>query len=79
MGNKRRGHESMETCASCGRRAPRDKVVRYDRTIVYSTDLKTADDVKVMQRRKMYYCVSCGKSRGIFEKKKRQAMAKYNR
>ena len=46
---------------------------------VFSTDLRTADDVKCFETHKEHYCPSCGKSKGIYEKKKRQAMRKYNR
>ncbi len=74
-----RGKGEIVNCEACGRRVPREKAVAYSRSIVYSTDLKTADDVKYFERRKAYYCPSCGKSLGIYEKKKRQAMRKYNR
>jgi hypothetical protein len=43
------------------------------RPVVYSTELKNADDIRCMIKRKVYYCVSCGKSLGIYEKKKRLA------
>jgi uncharacterized membrane protein YgcG len=42
------------------------------RPVVYSTDLRTAEDLRYMEKRKVYYCVSCGKSLGVYEKKKRQ-------
>lgn len=58
---------------------PRGKAVSYERSIVYSTDLRSSDDVKYMDRRKLYYCPSCGKSKGIYQKKIKQAMRKYNR
>ncbi|QLJ52321.1 MAG: 30S ribosomal protein S26e [Candidatus Fermentimicrarchaeum limneticum] len=74
-----RGRDHMVICVACGRRLPRGKAVTYERSIIFSTDLKTADDVKLIERRKSYYCPSCGKSLGIYEKKKRRAMAKYNR
>jgi len=74
-----RGRDHMVVCGACGRRLPRGKAVTYERSMVFSTDLKTADDVKLMERRKFYYCPSCGKSLGIYERKKRRAMAKYNR
>jgi ribosomal protein S26 len=74
-----RGRENLIICCSCGRRMPKDKAVRLDRTIVYSTDLKTADDIKVFERRESYYCPSCGKKRHIYDKKKKLAMRKYNK
>lgn len=74
-----RGRDKMVICSACGRRIPRSKAVKYERSMVFSTDLKTGDDVKLMERRKFYYCPSCGKSLGIYERKKRMAMAKYNR
>jgi len=40
--------------------------------MVYSTDLKTADDVRMMTRRKNNYCPSCAKSRKIYDKIKAQ-------
>jgi len=72
-----KGREKLVNCASCGRRVPRTKAVSYQRGVVYSTDLKTADDIKVFERRKEYYCPSCGKHRKIYDKKKKM-MARYN-
>ena len=48
----------------------------FEKSISFSTDLKTANDVRFFERRKVYYCISCAKHRGIFEKKKRQAIEK---
>jgi predicted RNA-binding Zn-ribbon protein involved in translation (DUF1610 family) len=73
-----KGREKLVICASCGRRVPRSKAVTYVRGVMFSTDLKTADDIKVFEKRKEYYCPSCGKHRKIYEKKKR-LMSKYNR
>lgn len=73
-----KGSEKLICCASCGRRVPRTKAVSYQRGVMYSTDLKTADDIKVFETRKEYYCPSCGKHRKIYDKKKVQ-MAKYNK
>ena len=39
-----RGRENLVICSSCGRRVPRTKAVSYSRAVVYSTDLKTAED-----------------------------------
>lgn len=74
-----RGRANLVNCSSCGRRVPRGKAVTYGRAVVYSTELRTADDIKVFERRKEYYCPSCGKHRHIYEKKKQMMMRKYNR
>ncbi len=72
MGRKNRGRERLINCDACGRRIPRDKAISFERSTVYSTDLKTADDVRTFIRRENHYCPSCGKSLGIYEKKKAQ-------
>ena len=75
----RRGRETIVGCVSCGRRMPRDKAVSYERSIIYSTDTRgDENDVRYFERRKTYYCPSCGKHKGIYEKKKKQAMRRYN-
>ena len=77
-----RGRDKLINCDACGRRMPRGKAVSYDRSVVYSTDMRSKDDVKYFEKRKMHYCPSCGKSLGIYEKKKQQMqrrMSKYNR
>ncbi|VVB65652.1 Ribosomal protein S26e [Candidatus Gugararchaeum adminiculabundum] len=77
-----RGREILVNCSSCGRRCPRDKSVTDFGRTKYTTDLKTADDVTVFVDSKKYYCISCGKHKRIFEKKKRKfhaKMEKYNR
>lgn len=68
-----RGKEIAVTCDSCGRRIPRNKAVVFEKAISLSTDLHTSDDVRFFERRKVYYCISCAKHRGIFEKKREQA------
>lgn len=73
MGSKKRGRERLVNCDSCGARVPRDKAVSIYRSTVYSTDLKTADDVRTMISREFHYCPSCGKHKRIYEKKKNQA------
>ncbi|MBM3229034.1 hypothetical protein FJZ26_01255 [Candidatus Parvarchaeota archaeon] len=75
MGSKKRGRERLVNCDSCGSRVPRDKAVTLFRTSVYSTDLRTADDVRTSISREFHYCPSCGKHKRIYEKKKRQAAA----
>ncbi|MCD6549448.1 hypothetical protein J7K41_01925 [Candidatus Micrarchaeota archaeon] len=76
MGKKGRGRETLVTCVACGRKVPRSKAVLLERPIVYSTDLKTGEDVKSVVRSKEYYCPSCAKHRHIYERKKRQLMRK---
>ncbi len=60
-------------CESCGRSIPRSKAVEYEKVISFGTELHNANDVRFMTKRKIYYCISCAKHRGIFEKKKEQA------
>lgn len=72
MGKRSRGRERLINCDSCGRRVPRDKAISYERSTVYSTDLKTADDVRTFIYRENHYCPSCAKSKRIYEKKKEQ-------
>ncbi len=62
------------TCESCGRKIPRNKGVSFERSVSFNTELRTANDVRFFERMKVYYCVSCAKHRGIFQKKKEQAM-----
>ncbi|MFH1447996.1 MAG: hypothetical protein ABIG39_03975 [Candidatus Micrarchaeota archaeon] len=76
---KRRGSGQLIVCAGCSRRVKREKAVRYDKRQVYSTDFKTSDDIKLFHTSTAYYCPSCGKSRKIYDKKKKQAMRKYNK
>ncbi|MCX8166529.1 MAG: hypothetical protein N3E37_01615 [Candidatus Micrarchaeota archaeon] len=71
---KRRGKEKLMICAACGRRVPRDKSVRYDRRVTYSTDLNSKDDIKSFHFIEAYYCISCAKAMRIFEKKKSKLM-----
>ncbi len=68
-----RGRETAITCDSCGRKVPRNKAVAYEKAISFSTELHTANDVRFFERRRVYYCISCAKHRGIFEKLKEQA------
>ncbi len=74
MANKTRGRERLGTCDACGRSMPRDKMITYSRANVYSTDLKTADDVKSTTFIENHYCISCAKSKRIFEKLKNRAI-----
>lgn len=67
---KRRGREKLIYCCACGRRVPRDKSIRFDRRVAYSTDLNSKDDIKSFHTVEAYYCISCGKAKRIFEKKK---------
>ena len=68
-----RGRSTLVRCCGCGRNVPRTKAVSDLRPVVYSTDLRSANDVKCMIKRKVYYCVSCGKSLGVYERKKKRA------
>lgn len=72
-GVRLRGSESHVTCDSCGRDVPRSKGVAYEKMVRYGTDPNSQQNVRFMTRRKVYYCISCAKHRGIFEKKKREA------
>lgn len=67
-----RGREPPVRCDSCGRSVPRNKAISDDRVMNLGTDA-SAGNIRFMTRRKVYYCISCAKHRGIFEKKKRQA------
>ena len=67
-----RGKTTLVRCNSCGRSVPRAKAVVDYRPVVYTTDLRSADDLRYMEKRKVYYCVSCGKSLGVYERKKKQ-------
>lgn len=75
---KPRGKEKLITCDSCGRRVPRDKALTLDNITVYSTEFKgdseeeKLNDVRHMLRREQHFCISCGKHRRLFDKKKRQ-------
>lgn len=74
-----RGSDTLVVCESCGRKVPRTKAITDEKTIRFSTELKTANDVRFFERRKVVYCISCAKHRGIFEKKKRQAIERAKR
>ncbi len=74
-----RGRETTVVCASCGRKIPRNKSVSDEKAVRFGTDMKTAQDVRFFERLKIYYCISCAKHRGIFEKKKRQAIDRAKR
>ena len=68
-----RGREPLVTCDSCGRKIPRNKAVPYERAISISTDPHLPGAVKFFEKKKVYYCISCAKHRGIFEKKREMA------
>ncbi|MFA4983283.1 MAG: hypothetical protein WC588_03630 [Candidatus Micrarchaeia archaeon] len=74
MVNKTRGRERLINCDACGRMMPRDKTITYNTMNVYSTDLKTADDVRATTHVEKHYCISCAKSKRIFEKLKNRAI-----
>lgn len=79
MVSKTRGRERLGTCDACGRSMPRDKMITYNTVNVYSTDLKTADDVKSTTHIEKHYCISCAKSKRIFEKLKNRAIRQAGR
>jgi ribosomal protein S26 len=74
-----RGKETIVICESCGRKIPRNKAVSFSKSVSFNTELRSANDVRFFERMKVYYCVSCAKHRGIFERKKRQAMNRSRR
>jgi sulfur relay (sulfurtransferase) complex TusBCD TusD component (DsrE family) len=47
--------------------------VPYERAISISTDPHLPGAVKFFEKKKVYYCISCAKHRGIFEKKREMA------
>ncbi len=65
-----RGKEEIVRCENCGRMVSRNKAVVFYKNITFSTDLHDNNDVKFFEKRKVYYCISCAKHLGIFEKKK---------
>ncbi|MDE1851777.1 MAG: hypothetical protein KGH69_03765 [Candidatus Micrarchaeota archaeon] len=67
-----RGREPPVTCSSCGRTVPRNKAVVDEKAIRFSTEQKEAE-VSYFSTRKVYYCISCAKHRGIFQKKAERA------
>ncbi|MDE1811071.1 MAG: hypothetical protein KGH66_03455 [Candidatus Micrarchaeota archaeon] len=74
-----RGKETAVVCDSCGRKVPRNKGIAFEKAISFNTAMKTTNDVRFFERRKTYYCISCAKHRGIFEKLKRQAIERAKR
>jgi ribosomal protein S26 len=74
-----RGKDTSVRCESCGRTVPHSKAVVYERSISFNTETRTPQDVRFFERRKTYYCISCAKHRGIFEKLKRQAIERSKR
>ena len=67
-----RGSESLVRCDNCGRTVPRNKAVMDERTIRYGIDMNNRD-TRFMTTRKVYYCISCAKHKGIFQRKAEQA------
>ncbi len=74
-----RGKETIVICEQCGRKVPRNKGVMFEKAISFNTGMQNTNDVRFFERRKVWYCISCAKHRGIFEKKKRQAIEKSER
>ncbi len=69
-----RGKETTVHCDQCGRAVPRNKGVMFDKPVSFNTGMQNTNDVRFFERRKVWYCISCAKHRGIFEKKKRLAI-----
>lgn len=67
-----RGRETQVRCDNCGRTVASNKAVQDEKIIRYGTDMNNKD-IKFMTKRTVYYCISCAKHKGIFEKKKEQA------
>ncbi len=74
-----RGKETIVICEQCGRKVPRNKAVSFQKSVSFNTELKNANDVRFFERMKIYYCISCAKHRGIFERKKRMAESRSRR
>jgi ribosomal protein S26 len=74
-----RGREAPTVCESCGRKVPRNKAIIDERSISFSTDTHTPQDVRFFERRKVYYCISCAKHKGIFKKLERKAIERANK
>ena len=68
-----RGKEPLVTCDNCGRKMPRNKAVSYEKVIRFGTDPSDKNNVRFMSSRKIYYCISCAKHKGIFERKGEEA------
>ncbi len=74
-----RGKEPLVTCDNCGRKMPRNKAVSYEKMIRFGTDPSDKNNVRFMSSRKIYYCISCAKHRGIFSKKAEEAARRASR
>lgn len=74
-----RGREKLMTCESCHRLVPRGKAVEFEKRSVFSTDLRTNDNIFTVSNSIVYYCISCAKHRKIFEKKKKMAQRRAER
>lgn len=74
-----RGKNISVVCDSCGRSVPRNKAVDYEKIISMDTGMNTTKDVRLFEKRKVHYCISCAKHKRIFEKKKRQARERAKR
>ena len=74
-----RGRSTLVRCNGCGRNVSRGKAVVDYRSVIYSTDLRNAEDLRYMEKRKVYYCVSCGKSLGVYERKKKYQQQQHRR
>lgn len=69
-----RGRNTLVVCEICGRKVSRAKAVAYEKAISIGTGMgNPTKDVRLFEKHKIYYCISCAKHRGVFEKKKRDA------
>ena len=69
-----RGKEPIVVCDACGRRVPRNKAVEWIKGL---GNFDEDDAILNLTGKKVYYCISCAKHRGIFEKKKRLARRRH--
>jgi len=49
-------------------------MITFNKMNVYSTELRTAEDVRTTTHTENHYCISCAKHRKIFEKLKERAI-----
>ncbi len=73
-----RGREPPVRCDNCGRMVPRGKAVSEEKRINLGTDANEGN-IRFFTSRKVYYCISCAKHRGIFEKLKQKAQREAER
>ncbi|MFH1780284.1 MAG: hypothetical protein ABH803_04065 [Candidatus Micrarchaeota archaeon] len=81
-GSGSRGREKTVKCAGCGRSVARSKAVYIEKPVLQNPleakDVYSEHYDRVLTR-EFAYCISCGKHRRIFEKKKQMAKAQRER